>query len=334
MKLAVVGADAAPVRRALDEARKRGSVASASIVDPRAPVERIAEEARKCDAVLAGAYDPAISLRVALAAIAARRPAVLPSWAASEHRSHLDLDADAREVGVTLVTGASASPALPVVLARHAARRFSEVRSVEVAWAIPPRVMGDARLWPALLEGMRRPAIVRPAGRFAYASPGRPDPVAFPEPVGIQRAGLFGGPEAWTLSDLFSSRPWVRVSLGGTVPWWRAASAPQRVLRHAGVASRLAAAASVVARASGDPGWAGVRVEVEGSVDGPSVTEVLGGFDRIDDWDAAAVVIAIETLADGAEPGVVVTGGTIPPVTALSTCYDLGVRFAVFEPSV
>ena len=334
MRLLVVGGIS---RRVLDEAKRRGLVSSVRTAEPGMSVSELVSQAREADVLVGAAADPGSSMRVPLAAVAAGRPAVVAAPAAADHRDHLDLDGDARETGITIVTGASASPAIPVVLARQAARGLDEVRSVEVSWALPPSTVADDALARLVVEGLTRPALVRGDGAYSYAAPGRAVPVAFPDPVGTARACTFGGAESWSIGDVLGGRPWVRVSLGGTVPWWWATVRRQTsVARRLGLAASavgLAGAVSRLARFAGDPGWTGVRVEVEGMQGPASVSRVLGGFDDWRSWDGAGILLGLDTLARRPGPGVVVagSGGTAPE--ALSLCHDIGVRFAVLDPA-
>jgi len=336
VKLAVVGGDEPFVRRAVDDLTRRDVVGAVDVLSPTVSVGDLVEAAAHADVLVNGHASAAATVRVPMAAIAAGTPAVLPSWSADDHRGHLDLDADAREAKVAIVTGASASPAVPLVLARHASRDLDEVRTVEVAWALPPDAMADPATCRAVLDGLTHPALVRPEGLFAYRRAGGAVPVAFPEPVGVCRAGTFGGAEAWRLADVLPGRPSVKVRLGGTVPWWMWAVAPSALLARAGAdepATAVAAALARAGRVAGDPGWAGVRVEIEGRKGIASTTRVVGGFDRLDAWNAVALALGIEMVAHGLEPGVTVAGATGAPVEILQRFHEAGARFAAFDPA-
>lgn len=338
MKLVVLGGATGFARRALEDLTRKKVVSEVIPLPASASVGDVVQAAREADAIVGGDLGALTSMRVPLAAIAAGKPAVVPSWSSADHRDHLDLDADAREVGIAVVTGASASPAIPIVLARHAARGLDEVRSVEIAWAMPPEALTDGGTVRALLEGMSHPALVRPDGTFSYTRPGRSVPTAFPEPVGICRAGTFGGAEAWRLCEMLPGTPSVRVSLGGTVSWWDLAMLlPARIARsvkreHS--AQAVAHAVSRLGRIARDAGWAGVRVEVEGRGGATSETRVVGGFDRLEGWNAAALSLGVRMLLrDDVPRGVTVAGSLGSPAEALNAFHDSGIRFAAFEPA-
>jgi saccharopine dehydrogenase-like NADP-dependent oxidoreductase len=70
---------------------------------------------------------------LASAAIAAGRHVVATADSLAAVRSLLDLDAEARERGVSVVVGAGFSPGLSCVLTRHAAALFDQVDEIHVA---------------------------------------------------------------------------------------------------------------------------------------------------------------------------------------------------------
>jgi hypothetical protein len=333
VKLTLVGLPDGSLQRVLHELIRQEVVSSYLTVSPDSSVGDLVQAARESDALVATACDPGTETRVPLAAIAARRHAVVPSWSARDHGDHLELDGDACDAGITLITGASASPAIPMVLARHAALGLDEVRTVEVAWALPPGVLGRDDTARAVLEGSARPALARRDGRFIYGRPGRPAFIAFPDPVGICKAGAFGGAEAWRLGDALPGNPSVRVLLGGTAAWWPAALIPAALLWRYRATEAASALGRMVARLSVQ-GWAGVRVEVEGSLNKASVTRVRGGFDQLSSWNAAALALGIGALTLPLKPGVAVAGSTAASKDDLRTFDAFGSRFAAFDAAV
>lgn len=333
MRLAVVGADHLPVTRAIEQLGRLGVQVETVAVPTGASVGDLVEAASGVDGLVGADADAATSLRVPLAAIAARAPAVVGSWPASDHRDHLELDADAREAGIAIVTAASASPALPVILARHGARGLDQVDSVEIDWALPPDALAHPGVGRAVLEGTAEPALIRREGRYSFTRPGRPAPIAFPPPVGLCRTRVFGGAEAWQLPDLLPGRPSLQVRLGGTVPWWPLAVTPAAHLsrsRH-GHAPAALLTKGATRLAAGRRGWAALRVEVQGRAGGAAITRVLGGFDHLSTWDTAALTLALYTLHQGLPPGTTVTGATAPPAESLGLLHDLGIRFAALQ---
>ena len=339
MRVVVLGDGEPWVRRALDDLGRSGVLTEVTTVPASSSVGDLVDAAVGVDVILAGSLDSRASMRVPLAAIAARRHAVVPAWSAADQRDHLELHADAKEVGITIMSGASASPAIPVLLARHAAKQFDEVRLVEVSWALPPDALADLATARAVVEGSVGLALVREEAAFSSAPAGHTAPVAFPEPVGIARAGLFGGAEVWRLPDTLPGRPSVRVQLAGTAPWFwfalRAASLLGRAGRTDAAAAALSLVMSRVARLSTHGSWAGVRVSLEGRVGTSSRTVVVGGFDNIDTWNAGAMVLAVSSLARGeAGPGVVVPGSDGDTTAALQQFHDAGIRFAALDDAL
>ena len=336
MRAVVVGDGEPWVRRALDDVRQSGVVTDVTTLEAASSVGDLVDAAAGADVIVAGSLDSRAAMRIPLAAIAARRHAVVPAWSATDHRDHLEMHADAKEAGITIMSGASASPCIPVLLARHAARQFDEVRSVEVSWALPPEALADLATARAVVEGTADRVLARQEATFSSAKAGHPAPVAFPEPVGIARAGMYGGAEAWRLPEIIDGRPTVQVQLAGTVSWFWLALRGTSLLARAGRADAAAAALSMVmarlARFAAPRAWAGLRVAVEGRVGAGSRTVVLGGFDSIDTWNGTAMALALTSLAAGdIGTGVVVPGAVGDTTVVLQRLHDAGVRFAALD---
>ncbi len=145
VKLAVVGTGAVGSRAARQIASTDG-VTCVQVVDPDADrlaavaaslgdiAERLAPDAAPvgADAVVL-ASPSGTHVHVAAELLAAGVPIVSVSDSVTDVRALLDLDAEARERGVSIAVGAGFSPGLTCVLARHAAAGFDAVDEIHVA---------------------------------------------------------------------------------------------------------------------------------------------------------------------------------------------------------
>ncbi|HMG45636.1 MAG TPA: Gfo/Idh/MocA family oxidoreductase [Acidimicrobiales bacterium] len=226
-------------------------------------------------------------------------------------RALLDLDAEARERGVTVAIGATFSPGLSCVLARHAASQFDSVDEVHVA----RQGTGGpacARQHHGALRG--RGIDWRDQG-WTRRPPGSGRELSFfPDPIGgadCYRAAL---PDALLLVPAFAGVSRVTARLAAT--------------RR----DRFTAGLPMLRRPHPEGRIGGLRVEVRGRRGQLHDTVVLGAIDR--PAVAAATVAGLATRWVGSgrtEPG---AQGLACLVDALPFLHDLseaGVRAAVFE---
>jgi len=226
-------------------------------------------------------------------------------------RSLLDLDAEARERGVTVAVGASFSPGLSCLLARHAASLFDSVDEVHIA-RHGTGGPACARQHHSALRG--RGIDWRDKG-WARRPPGSGRELSFfPDPIGgadCYRAAL---PDALLLVPAFPgvSRVTARVAATRRDRW----TAGLPMLRRPHPEGRIG----------------GLRVEVRGRRSQLHDTVVLGAIDR--PAVAAATVAGLTARWVGAgrtEPGAQGLASLVDALPFLHELSDAGVRAAVFE---
>lgn len=136
----------------------------------------------------------------------------------------LELDARAREKGVTVLTGLGWTPGLSNVLARKGAATFDQVDEINVAWGssasdsngyavilhtlhiftglVPTFQRGQTRLVPAG-SGPERVRFPEPVGEISVYHLGHPEPVTLPRFLpGLKTVTLKGGLSEQFLNDL------------------------------------------------------------------------------------------------------------------------------------
>lgn len=230
----------------------------------------------------------------------------------TEVRALLDLDIEARERGVNVVTGAGFCPGLTCLLAAHAAARFDEVDEVHVAKA----GTGGPACARQHHRALGRMAVDWREGGWVQRSPGSGRELCwFPDPIGAQDCYRAALPDARLLVPAF---PGVR----------RVTSRVAATRRD-----RLTAGLPMLWPTHPEGGPGAVRVEVRGHREQARDVVVFGAIDRpavaAGAVSAVAALWAVEGrlrrsgaggLAELAEPG-----------PFLGELARRGVRTAVFQ---
>jgi hypothetical protein len=224
----------------------------------------------------------------------------------------LDLDAEARERGVTVVAGAGFAPGLSCVLARHAAAGFDRVEEIHVARA-GTGGPACARQYHAALA---RNAVDWRDGGWVHRRAGSGRELCwFPDPVGAADCYRAELPDALLLVAAFPGVDRVTARL----------AANRR--------NRLTARFPMLRRPHPEGGPGAVRVEVRGRRGGGVDTVVFGAIDR--PALAAGAVAALSALAVAtgrvARPGAGGLAAMVEPVPFLTELARRGVKAAVFE---
>lgn len=223
-----------------------------------------------------------------------------------------ELEAEATDTGVPVVTGCGLGPGLTEVLARHAADAFDVVDEVHVArvGAAGPACIESARAARRETPGEWRDGTWRTDRAFG------PELLWFPEPMGARECQL------------------VRSGLAACI-----ATVP--TVRHA--TSRLGVPPTTgrfrrgLGRDPKDQGWGAARVEVSGWRDGNTGSLVYGVVDRTAVVAGVVLGVTAAALAGGldagvhAPPGVRTLGEVTTPVPFLSELARRGVTAAAFE---
>lgn len=228
-------------------------------------------------------------------------------------RALLELDAEARERGLSVVVGAGFAPGLACVLARHAAASFDAVDEVHVAKAgtggpACARVHHEA-LGAWALDWRDGAWVRRPGGS------GR-ELAWFPDPVGGQDCYRAGLPDALVLVPAFSGVRRVTARVAAT--------------RR----DRMTARLPMMRRPHPEGTIGAVRVEVRGRRGSGRDVRVLGAIDRPAIAAGAVLAVAAAWAVDNrvARRG---AGGLAElvdePVPFLQDLARRGVRAAVFE---
>lgn len=227
-------------------------------------------------------------------------------------RGLLDLDAEARERGRSVVVGAGFSPGLSCVLARHAAAAVDAVDEIHVA------VTGTGG--PACARQHHRALAGwsidwRDGGWVTRRGGSGRELCFFPDPVGGQDCYRAARPEALLLVPAF--------------PGLSRATARLAATRR----DRLTARLPMLRKPHPEGGPGGIRVEVRGRRGGGRQVRVLGAMDRPAVAAGAVAAGAVACVLDGsvARAGAAGLAELVDPVPFLAELARRGVKAAVFE---
>jgi saccharopine dehydrogenase-like NADP-dependent oxidoreductase len=285
-------------------------VRQAAVVENSGPKAVAGAEDEPADAVLL-AGPPGTHLAAARRHVAAGRSVVSTSDSIDDVRGLLELDAEARSLGVAVVAGAAFSPGYSCVLARHGASAFDRVSEVHVARS-GTGGPSCARQHHAALTGQaldwrdgdwqRRPA---GSGR---------ELCWFPDPIGAEDCYRAELPDALLLVPAFPDVERVTARLAATRRDRFSAHLPMLRKPH-------------------PEGLVGaVRVEVRGTRGGGSDVLVLGALDRPAVAAGATAALALRWAATGRlAPGAAGLGVMADPVPFLSELIDVGIKAAAFD---
>jgi saccharopine dehydrogenase-like NADP-dependent oxidoreductase len=226
----------------------------------------------------------------------------------------LDLDAEARERGVTVALGAGFSPGLSCLLACHAASDFDVVEEIHVA----KHGTGGPACARQHHAALRTTGLDWRDHAWRRRSPGSGRELSFfPDPIGgadCYRASL---PDGLLLVPAFPGVERVTARLAAT--------------RR----DRLTASLPMLRRPHNEGRIGGLRVEVRGQRGGTSDTIVLGAVDR----PAVAAGTVAGQAARWIAAGTITTrgaaglAGLVEPLPFLRELARSGVRAAIFEGS-
>ncbi|MFC2141711.1 saccharopine dehydrogenase family protein [Acidobacteriota bacterium] len=117
----------------------------------------------------------------------------------------LDLDEAAKEAGITIILGMGASPGVNNILVRAAANQLDRVERIHTAWIMSGADPGGLALSYHLLYSLSHKALTFQDGKFIEVQSfvdGK-ERIEFPEPVGEMDVFHIGHPEPITLSRCF-----------------------------------------------------------------------------------------------------------------------------------
>jgi hypothetical protein len=280
-----------------------GRGATADREDPASPVDAH---------VVVLATDAGSHLPLARAFVGRNRSVVSVSDDLAEVRGLLDLDAEARERGVSVAVGAGFAPGLSCVLVAHAAGRFDAVEEIHVA----KTGTGGPACARQHHRALGRMALDWRDGGWVQRAPGSGRELCwFPDPIGAEDCYRAALPDALLLVPAFP----------GVVRVTARVAATRR--------DRLTARLPMLWPTHPEGGPGAVRVEVRGRQGPGRDVVVLGAMDR--PAVAAAAVGAVAALAVGRgeilRPGAAGLASLVEPIPFLHELARRGVRAAVFQ---
>ena len=290
--------------------RSRADVVTAALGAPARVVADVAEALASAEVVVlaaAGRHRDA-----AERALEAGVHVVSVADGLDDVRALLDLDAEARERGLSIVVGAGFSPGLACVLAAHAAAGFDAVEEMHVAKAGtggPACARQHHRALATEVVDWRDGAWARRSG-----GSGR-ELCFFPDPVGGQDCYRAAVPDALLLAPAFSGVQRVTARMAAT--------------RRDRMTSRL----PMLRPPHPEGQLGGVRVEVRGTRGRTRDERVLGAVDRPAVAAGAVAAVAARWAAEGklVRAGAAGLAAMAEPVPFLAALAERGVRAAVFE---
>jgi hypothetical protein len=239
-------------------------------------------------------------------------PVVSVADGLADVRGLLDLDAEARERGITVVVGAGFAPGLSCLLARHAAARFDVVDEVHVA-----------------RSGTGGPACARQHHQALAAAA-----VDFRDGGWQQRPGGSGRELCW-FPDPIGARDCYRAALPDALLLVPAVPLVQRVTARleATRRDRLSARLPMLWPTHPEGGPGALRVEVRGQQGNTHDIAVVGAMDRPAVAAGAVAAVAARAVVAGEvrRAGAAGLAELVEPVPFLAELRRRGVRAAVFE---
>jgi saccharopine dehydrogenase-like NADP-dependent oxidoreductase len=224
----------------------------------------------------------------------------------------LDLDAEARVRGLSVVVGAGFAPGLTCVLAAHAAATFDAVDEVHVA-KVGTAGPACARVHHRALTGE---AVDWREGAWQRRRAGSGRELCwFPDPVGGQDCYRANLPDAHLLHGAFPDVERITARMGAT--------------RR----DRLTAGLPMLRKPHPEGTIGAVRIELRGRRGTARDIAVLGAMDRpgVAAGCVAAVAAAFVTSGSALRPGAGGLAELVAPVPFLAELARRGVRAAVFD---
>jgi saccharopine dehydrogenase-like NADP-dependent oxidoreductase len=224
----------------------------------------------------------------------------------------LDLDAEARVRGLSVIAGAGFAPGLTCVLAAHAAATFDSVDEIHVA-KVGTAGPACARVHHRALTGE---AVDWREGAWHRRRAGSGRELAwFPDPVGGQDCYRANLPDAWLLHGAFPDAERITARMGAT--------------RR----DRLTAGLPMLRKPHPEGTIGAVRVELRGRRGIARDIAILGAMDRPGVAAGCVAAVAAAFAAEGAvlRPGAGGLAELVEPVPFLAELARRGVRAAVFD---
>jgi len=227
-------------------------------------------------------------------------------------RGLLDMDAEARVRGLSVVVGAGFAPGLSCILARHASRHFDAVEEIHVFKA-----------------GTGGPDCARQHHRALGG-----DAIDWRDGSFVDRRGRSGRELVW-FPDPLGSRDCYRGALADALVLVPAFDRVERVTSRISATrrDRLTALLPMLRRPHADGGPGAIRVEVRGRQGSARDIVVLGAVDHPSGAAATVAAVAADRVLDGrwGAPGARGLASIEDPVSWLADLAHRGVKAATFE---
>ena len=253
------------------------------------------------------------------------------------------LDTEAKDAGVTVISGCGASPGLTNLLIAVAAQEIDDIEEIDIAVAASSAdTPGDATTLH-FLDQMSSPAQSISDGSSDEVRAGTsPRLIYFPDPVGWVETFRSGHPEIVTMPQTYPGLGSLRFRIGLTE---RAAmdvvraSAAARLLRtdkQRRLWLRMSEPLRPVVEALPPRGaaWTAARVDVRGRSEGKPITVSLAVVDHLSNLAAVPLAYATREVARGnVGKGVMVPEHAFDPRSFLRAIAHRGIRIARLDPA-
>lgn len=240
---------------------------------------------------------------------------------------------EARDRGVTIVSGCGVAPGLSNLLVALASKKLERIQEVEVS-------VGASSADPAgPAADLHFVKMFEPGGPREDKKARSPHPVYFPDPVGWIETFGCEHPEEIAIRDAHPSLEAFRFRIGlgekAVMDTVRAGAAAGLASTERRRRSWLRAARPLrpllEAISPGSKGWTALRVDVRGTSAQRRMTISYGVVDRLVNLASIPLVLCALSLPTGGR-GVIAPDGLADPADMLSSVAQRGVRFAELEP--
>lgn len=287
--------------------------------------------------VVGSLSDPAPELAAARAAVDAGASYVSGCYDPATIESIFELDASAKDAGVTVIPGIGWTPGLTNMMVRHAAASLDRVRSARISWVASIASLHE-ETFVRVARALSGTSVALSGGGWARRAAGEEEEeIFFPPPIGWRQVRLAENWEAQSLPRTIEGVEDVVVKAGITEgaldTLARAVSAIPALSSRDGrtrMASILGPAVPLLGRLSGARhSWSAARVDVAGTRDGGPVSISLAVLDQTANLLCAPVVAAALALAGGrGTPGVHSPEEVLDPSSFFHSIARAGVRIA------
>jgi lysine 6-dehydrogenase len=255
----------------------------------------------------------------------------------------LQLDAAAKEVGATIISGAGVSPGVTDLLAASAIAELDDAYEIRISLSVSSADESGAASTEQVLAALDRPAPYVSEGRLVERIAGRSGKlIYFPEPVGWIDTFRMGHPEVHMLQRMYPAIPAIEYRIGMAE---RAVMDVLRASARTGLASTASRRKVLLSLASPlrsvlesissrGGGWSAIRVDVWGTKSDRNEEISLGMVDHLVNLTCLPLALASIEVGSGraSHPGVGSLAETVEIEPFLTALDERGIRAARLEP--